>query len=156
MRLRDVERKLADLRSDGGAPPEQRTSRARAKLPTLQDRLADESGRHAAWTSNYEAEFRDAVWANTTSSMLSQDLTRLAEQTGFTAGDVDCRTTRCRVRVEWPSYDEARKKAASLATANYGVNCSKHVFYPPPDDPSVPYSMTLDFDCEDSRAAQLN
>ena len=139
---------VAPVASDRRAPERRPLSR--------EEGVADEAARHDRWIDDYKRERVDDAWARTVVPLFTRNFERISAQFGFKVSSMDCRTSRCVSQLEWPSYQEARLHAHSLATQDYGVNCARTAYYPEPAE-GVPaggsYSMTVTFDCEDSRAA---
>jgi hypothetical protein len=105
----------------------------------------------AARDTEFEHEALDGAWARGTQKAFREDLQRLGASIGGELTDVECRTTRCRAKVTWPSYAAASKKWDALLHASYQVNCGRQVFIPTPDDVNASYEATAFFDCTEAR-----
>jgi hypothetical protein len=126
----------------------------RADDASPEDETAAEERRHAKWVQRYESERADPAFSATAARSLRTDLRPLAEAAGFQITDVDCRTTMCAAKLEWPTFAGVRQAARDLVIHTYHTNCAKELHFPPPEDPTQPYGATLFFDCESFRASQ--
>jgi hypothetical protein len=148
----DLDRRIAALEAAGAvapaAVPNQRV------LPEYERThgLEVEAAAHQALVDRFRNDQSDPAWARTATSLLSEDLVRLAENGGFKTISVDCRTVMCAAVLEWKNYSEARQHAMDLAGHPYKLNCAREVHTPSPTDGSQPYRVEMVFDCEGLRA----
>lgn len=109
-----------------------------------------------AWWDNIKNQFQqekyDPNWAPAAVNDFQQDLSEMANETGFTLVDTDCRSIRCAVTVEFPSYVTATEKFADLLHHEYKTNCARQTLLPEPDRSlgGSPYRATFIFDCSDA------
>jgi hypothetical protein len=101
----------------------------------------------------FTQEGRDPKWARQAEKAFTADLVRLADKGHFLVVNIDCHTTTCLAKLEWPTYAEARHAEQLLAEKTYSHNCGKDVFTPAPDDPSGSYQGTMVLNCEAERIA---
>ena len=101
----------------------------------------------------FEREPVDRSWASATRDTFIADMVSIAQENGLTVMDADCRTTQCKVVIEWPSYDDAATGFNQLLHHEYQVNCGKETLLPEPPEweAGLPYQVTMLFDCSDSR-----
>jgi hypothetical protein len=103
------------------------------------------------WARAHADESKDEPWAQKTAADVSNALRPAAERARFVVRSIDCRTTRCRVELEWPSY--------AVAAATFGevlhtsLSCGSAILLDPPVDPTAPYRGWVMYDCEEIRAA---
>lgn len=102
---------------------------------------------------DFEREPVDRNWAFATRDTFLTDMVSIAQEKGLTVMDADCRTTQCKVVIEWPSYDDAATGFNQLLHHEYQVNCGKETLLPEPPEweTGLPYQVTMLFDCSDSR-----
>ena len=112
-----------------------------------------------AWWDNLkiqvELENYDSTWAPTAESNFQHDFVSLATEGEFTLVNTDCRTTRCAVTVEFPSYTVATENFSKLLHHQYQTNCARHTMLPKPDraQGESSYQATFIFECNDSNSA---
>jgi hypothetical protein len=120
------------------------------------DREAMRAADLIEWTNRIERhghEARDASWASSTEAALRSELDGLGGDIGFQVRDIDCRTTTCVARLNWPSHGDALRQRRRVAQAAYSKECSREVYSPPVADGTAgPYEATVLFDCESDRA----
>lgn len=108
-----------------------------------------------AWWDNvnqqFESEEYDSHWAPNATNNFQQDLNGLANEVEFTLVDTDCRSVRCAVTVEFPSYAQATEHFSSFLHHQYKTNCARQTLLPEPDRElgAAPYRATFIFDCSD-------
>ncbi len=106
---------------------------------------------HATWRRVHAAEARDATWAPSAEKRLRSALQETPEMPqGFQVLDMDCRTTRCKATLSWPSYSAASQSFKQVLTMKMG--CASSILLEPPEDPSKPYQAFAHYDCEGVRA----
>ncbi len=101
----------------------------------------------------FESEPIDRGWAFGASNAFLSDLSAIDEGHPLVVIDAECRTSQCKVVVEWPSYDDAVAGFSQLLHQQYQVNCAKETLLPEPNESDVglPYQMTVLFDCSGAR-----
>jgi len=101
----------------------------------------------------FESEPVDRSWALGASNAFLTDLSAIDEEHSITVIDAECRTSQCKVIVEWPSYDDAVAGFSQILHQDYQVNCAKETLLPEPNESDVglPYQMTVLFDCSGAR-----
>jgi hypothetical protein len=96
---------------------------------------------------------RDEAWANGAEVILEQDLTRLAAQLKFRVGEVDCRSSRCLVQLEWPNGAAAQRDfKAAMARDAYRLDCHRRLLLPPTDSASGHAQLIMDCENQLQRA----
>lgn len=108
------------------------------------------------WTeikAAFEHEAIDEEWANTTNQLFQSDISKIADDKGFSLIYSECRSTQCAAILRWPSYSEAALGFTHLLHHTYEANCARHTLLPEPDelDAHQPYEMTIIFDCSEWR-----
>lgn len=95
----------------------------------------------------------DPRWAHNTSEMFRADVDTPAQSGGFSVVQSECRTSRCAVIVEWPSFEDAVDGFKTLLHHDYQANCARETLLPDPDPAAAgsPYQATMIFDCSDWR-----
>jgi len=95
----------------------------------------------------HEAEVIDAGWSRSTSTALAADFKRNAG-TNFNATSVDCRSTTCAVKLEWPSREAAIAEWRRALMQPTRANCGRAIVVPE-RDASVkgPIEVTMIMDC---------
>lgn len=101
----------------------------------------------------FESEPIDRGWAFGASNAFLSDLSAIDEGHSLAVIDAECRTSQCKVVVEWPSYDDAVAGFSQLLHQQYQVNCAKETLLPEPSESEMglPYQMTVLFDCSGAR-----
>lgn len=97
----------------------------------------------------FEEERTDPTWAVRTAETFDSDLEDLSEAEGYTTISTECRSTKCRATIEWPSYEAAVTGYAALLHHDYLTNCARRTLLPEPSKERLgePYQMTVVFDC---------
>ncbi len=113
--------------------------------------------------AHYEARARaesvDVSWAPRTESAFTEQLARVSEALvadeadAFTVHGVECKTTICTARLDWPSARAARRGSESIAMARYGENCAVFVLGAEPTalEQDAAFRQHVYFDCEAGR-----
>lgn len=160
-RLGDLERRvdgLADVLearhsvANGGDDGDDDTDRILdADLDAELGKAADLAWWDEALTA-FENEETDPSWATRTAETFDHDLEGLSEAAGYTTIGTECRSTKCRSVVEWPSYVEATAKFGDLLHHDYRTNCARQTLLPEPSEEELgePYRMTVVFDCSNN------
>ena len=139
-RLSAVEQELADRNDRRNAPIEEPPiSPAEADAHVLQHRLQREQ--------SFAKEPVDRVWSTDAARSFRADFGAF-EGAVFRVGDVDCRTSTCRVQLTWDSYAAARAQAKKIVQYDYATNCMREILTPEPDNPEAPYTASVYFDCK--------
>lgn len=87
------------------------------------------------------------VWASDATRAFSTDFSALTQGQRFTVRSIDCRSTSCIARVEWPSYAEATTGYEVLLQHSYALDCTRSLLLPDPEDPERAYEASLLLDC---------
>jgi hypothetical protein len=144
-RLNELEIQVHDLsrapRTDDAGTP--------AQPPPVEDRRASaERARHdfEARLLEHRLSPRDSGWATSKERALTEGIGDQANaHTTFSLVDVDCRTTTCVARLQWPSEQEARAQIRDLVQ-NTDIDCARQVTLPPPGS-NAAYEVSVLFDC---------
>jgi hypothetical protein len=95
---------------------------------------------------------RDDTWATATQPVLQQDLAQLAAQLRFRVGDVDCRTSRCIVDLEWPNGAAAQRDFKAVIGADvYRLDCHRRLLLPAPESASGHAQLIVNCDNQTQR-----
>lgn len=106
----------------------------------------------------HEAEPVDSTWAPHVEDALIDDFAhiaqrarRLSDDISLDVVDVSCKSSMCRIRVEWASYDAALLAAGDMASHAFQENCPVWVLVPEPDSLSSEsaYQHDVVLDCGD-------
>jgi hypothetical protein len=73
-------------------------------------------------------EGRDGAWASASEASIRKTLDELASGQPFRVADVDCRTTMCAARLDWPNYEAARGGGFALVGAIFQPSCGHAMF----------------------------
>lgn len=100
------------------------------------------------------AEAVDRHWAPQARDAFESDAMDIATMRDLSIVDTDCRTTRCSVTVEWPSFVEAANSFSDFLHHDYQLKCAIETLLPEPpqDQLEQPYQMTVLYDCGDHSA----
>jgi hypothetical protein len=104
----------------------------------------------------FAAEAPDPSWSQRTSDVLTQDLNTAAEASGYRVSSVECRTSRCKATLRWPSYEKMGDKWMALMTQSYSVNCATVFTAPRPSAVGDEYDSNIHFDCTEVRAEEFS
>ena len=109
-----------------------------------------------AWSNlqvEYEREPVDRQWSVDAGEKFLTDMLAIAEENGLDVVDADCRTTRCKAVVQWPSFDQAVAGFTTLLHHQYQVTCARETLLPEPaeQEAGLPYQVTVLFDCSGAR-----
>ncbi|MBI2392314.1 MAG: hypothetical protein HYV09_22195 [Deltaproteobacteria bacterium] len=149
-RLAAVESAVAALAASATAPP--RTA-AQQDLPGLSAEelktkgLAEIHSRLAA----HEAQGVDASWAPGAEKSLRTDFAEVATSARATVLGVHCKTTSCKVDLEWNSYAEANDAISEITRAQYALNCMRSISLLDPPVQGARYRASAMFDCTELR-----
>jgi hypothetical protein len=133
----------SELVSNPSAPPEGATEREIVHRD------------QAEFLTAHAAEARDSSWASGAELTISSTLLKLGERFGFRTGRVECRTTKCKADIEFPSQSKAIAQFSSLLHEVYEPNCTVSILLPDGAPPDSPVAAPLRFDCEESRIASI-
>jgi hypothetical protein len=89
----------------------------------------------------------DATRSSEATRAFSTDFSALTQEQPFTVRAIDCRSTSCIARVEWPSYAEAAASYQVLLQHSYGMDCMRSLLLPEPEEPARAYEASLILDC---------
>jgi hypothetical protein len=107
--------------------------------------------------SKARSEPRDEAWADTTTRVVREDLGTKAEQLKFHVGEVECRTTTCFVKLDWPSLSAAHADFKATLGPPNRADCHVRLMLPEGANADAPAEGILFFDCSRQRArAALN
>jgi hypothetical protein len=125
-------------------PTESRQAGAERFAREFESRLSARSG-----------EPRNAAWAGTKEASLTQGLPRIAAAThqSFSLVGVDCLSTTCVARLEWPSEQAARTELPKLLRGTGELGCANQIAFPPGGEP---YRASLLFDCAEEVAGLVH
>jgi hypothetical protein len=99
----------------------------------------------------FEEEQADHQWATDAARVFHSDLQALEAVGQYTVEMVECRTSKCRAKVRWPTYDKAHANCIKLLYQSFSNNCAIHVAVPEPSDRAAAYSGEVHFDCSELR-----
>ncbi len=148
-RLQALERTVAELRTQSGAAPPApvspppRLDREKLKQMALEQRQAQLLG--------HERQAIDPTWASEATRSFSADFSMMTQGQAFRVRALDCKTTTCVARVEWPSYAEAAASYQFLLHHSYGMDCARNLMLPEPEDPTRAYAASLILECQNLR-----
>ncbi len=152
--LTSVEARLARLESANSrlssvapTPPEER--------PTGEEATARGEAAAIGRLRDHDQEPMDVAWATRTTGGFETDLQRIGHDQSLQVERVDCRSRTCLAFVQWPRYQDAQRSMSALLHADFAANCTRTVFFPPPD-PSAQgsYRARIDFNCTETRSEQ--
>lgn len=103
----------------------------------------------------FQAEQADPTWAPAAKSKLGERLSQIGQQKGFTVGNIDCRTTKCKADVAFSNRQVARQSVGSLLHENYEPNCATSIRLPDADGERGEVAAALQLDCEETRVREL-
>jgi hypothetical protein len=153
-RLRLLESRPHQVVPAGGAP----VPSAAPKVEEGADEPTPEAGQAEFWdkvrrsVDAHIAEPADPAWAARTSASLSSDLTPLAEKGHFRVASLDCRTTTCLAKLDWPAGADVRHEYGKLLHEPYRANCTRSFVLEQKPSASGEQEGLLLFDCESWRA----
>jgi hypothetical protein len=146
----DLEARVAALEGASSAKSSERSPEVERSEPTTQD-IEDSFN---ADVRRHAAEPIDRGWASSTAAQLHAAYGEKLPGTSAEVVDVDCRSSSCRVRFEWPSRDAATnewKRAMLFPTA---VPCGRRIIVPESSRGKAgPVEVTMLLDCSDWVAA---
>ena len=118
---------------------------------TREEATAVAREKYATWREVHAAEARDEAWARSAESRLEAALVeaRGAAQSPEIIA-VDCRTTRCKATLEWPSRGEAVETFQQALAVKMG--CESAILLDQPVVEGEPYRAFAHYDCQDDRA----
>ena len=73
-------------------------------------------------------------WAKKTGESLTQQLTAMGEQNGFSLNKVTCKSETCIASLQWSSVGEGQTKFGHVAEATLAENCATDVYLLPEDE----------------------
>lgn len=86
----------------------------------------------------HRLESFDATWAPQAKTSVVSALKAMEKASGFSLGEVDCRSTSCVAGVEWPSEGQARKGYRALIYGDYGTaDCATEIHMPVSSGPGA-------------------
>lgn len=154
LRVRSLEARLRELERKERAPAEEPPPEVPAEPSVISGEEAKKLvlERQAERERSFVDDPIDSAWAGPAKQAFQRDLGQLAASAEFSVLAVECKTTQCRAKVRWPSYEKAVQTWKAALHKSYEVNCGIEAFVPAPDDVSAPYETALYFDCTDERA----
>jgi hypothetical protein len=128
------------------APPLDRAAR--------QQRILDQ---HEQLLTDHAAEVRSPAWAAKQERNVEAKLTALSETTdgAFKFRSVDCRTSTCVAKLEWPTREVAKGNVKSLLTGAPDLPCAREIAFPP-SGAEGPYTASLYLDCREPGSRSAN
>jgi hypothetical protein len=148
-RLHALEQRVAELtsRSTAAAPtpgsPPSRPDPDELKQMALQQQQAR--------LDAHQRQSIDPAWSPAATHAFSTDFSTLAREQPFTVRSIDCRSTSCIAKVEWPSFAEAAASYQVLLQHAYGMDCTRSLLLSEPEDPTRAYEAPLILDCQNLR-----
>jgi hypothetical protein len=131
---------------------QQRTTESRRPMPEPTPEHDKElQAKREDWARAHAEEGLDESWADGAAAEFGAALRRAAERSKFVVRGIDCRTTRCRVELEWPSYEVASATFGDVLLTSL-PGCGSAILLDPPRDPTAPYQGWAMYNCEDARA----
>lgn len=149
-RLAAVESAVAALAASASAPP---NAAPQQDLPALTPEelktkgLAEIQGRLAA----HDAQGVDPSWAPGAEKSLRTDFVEVATSAKATVLGICCKTTSCKVDLEWNSYAEASDAVSEITRAQYALNCMRSISLLDPPVQGARYRASAMFECTELR-----
>jgi len=144
-RLSALELQLRELSHPGAEEP------PRPSLPEKEAAIEHARQLFAQRLADHEASTRDSRWAAPKERAIADNMRRLASDAhhSFSVLNVDCRTTMCVARLQWPDEATARAEIRSVVQ-DVDVDCARQVMLAAPSGESLGYQASLLFDCAPS------
>lgn len=148
-RLAAVESAVAALAASAAVPP----PTAQQDLPALTPEelktkgLAEIQSRLAA----HDAQGVDPSWAPGAEKSLRTDFVEVATSAKATVLGIRCKTTSCKVDLEWNSYAEASDAVSEITRAQYALNCMRSISLLDPPVQGARYRASAMFECTELR-----
>lgn len=129
-RLDRLEARFAETAATAAAAPDPASPGSAAPVDR-QAGLDDARRAFARRLVDHAAAPRDAAWAAATERAITAAIAKLARdgQPGFALAAVDCRSSTCVARLQWPSSDAARVDARAIVE-NADVPCARQIVLP--------------------------
>jgi hypothetical protein len=148
--VRSLQTARADSPQAGSAQPAAPIAPAPDSPQVAESRQASAERFAREFESRLDArssEPRNSAWAAAKEASISRELPRLgaAAHESFSLVNVDCRTTTCVARLEWPSEQTARNELPQLLRSTGDLGCANQIAFPPGS--GEPYRASLLFDC---------
>ncbi|HEX8702473.1 MAG TPA: hypothetical protein VF815_26805 [Myxococcaceae bacterium] len=144
-RIQALEQRVAELTSRAeAAPAAPSTPPARPAPEELRQALLQQQ------QMRLDAHQRQPIhptWSSDATRAFSTDFSALTRGQPFSVRSIDCRSTSCIARVEWPSYAEAAASYAVLLQHSYSMDCTRSLLLPDPEDPERAYEASLLLEC---------
>jgi len=97
--------------------------------------------------SKARSEPRDDAWADRTTRVVQEDLGTKADKLKFHVVDVECRTTTCFAKLDWPSLSEAHADFKATLGAPNRADCHERLLFPQDANEDAPVEGILFLDC---------
>lgn len=104
--------------------------------------------------SRHSSEALSPQWAPAARAAFQSDMDTIGKQYSFRVLSVDCRTTMCTTKLEWPSFQQTIRSTKAIRRYRYAKNCEILAYLPTPNDVASKYEATLIFDCATSSATE--
>ena len=144
-RIQVLEQRVAELTARAEAmPPAPNPPPSRPDPKELRQALLQQQ---QARLDAHQRQSIDPSWSPEAARAFSTDFSALAQGQQFTVRSIDCRSTSCIARVEWPSYAEATTGYEVLLQHSYALDCTRSLLLPDPEDPDRAYEASLLLDC---------
>ncbi len=103
---------------------------------------------HQATIDRHGVEPLDRQWAAKANAALTAAFASKIEKTSFTLKEIDCRSTTCTVKFEWPSREAAVGEWQRILAQPLQATCSREIVIPEPvPGQTGPVQATLVADC---------
>jgi hypothetical protein len=100
-------------------------------------------------------EERDDTFSDVNTPALEQDLAEASRRFGFRFEQVDCRSSRCLVKLDWPSLGDAKSAIKNgFSSAFTRSRCHHRMVMPEAADEHARAATTLIATCEPGREAK--
>jgi len=134
--------RLEAERADGAAPRVGAGPHHAEDPPPVEQQAAAHQVEHEARIATHDREARDRRWAPSAEAKLEASLHQLGKDK-FKTVQVECRSTSCTAKVEWPTFGAARDGYADVLHIASGLNCEREILLPPPANPEASYQATF-------------
>jgi hypothetical protein len=144
-RIQALEQRVAELTSRAEAAPA--APSAPPSRPDPEELKQAVLQQHQLRLDAHQRQPIHPTWAPEATRAFSTDFSALTQGQQFTVRSIDCRSTSCIARVEWPSYAEAAANYHLLLQHSYTLDCTRSLLLPEPEDPERAYEASLILEC---------
>jgi len=145
-RIQALEQRVAELTTRAeAAPSAPSTPPVRPDPEELKQALLQQ---HQLRLDAHQRQPIHPTWAPEATRAFSTDFSALTQGQQLTVRSIDCRSTSCIARVEWPSYEEATANYHMLLQHSYALDCMRSLLLPEPEEPERAYEASLILECQ--------